>query len=264
MNHELHFLLRHSAHDYQELVSRWQQIAKSAGLEMEEFFRSDDLPHYFLQKHADSDGFYISAGIHGDEPASTLGLVEWAEENLEWISTQKCLIFPCLNPWGLVNNRRHNSQDEDLNRCFGHDQHPMIRSWSGVMGENQFKIAVSLHEDYDARGCYIYELTPPGPSLGKTCLDATESFIPRDPDADIEGRPAEEALIRHEGDLKELVEEILEEEGGLPEAIELAIKHAEGSLTFETPSEYSLYRRVQAQKALLDSAIRSQLQTEAS
>lgn len=257
MNTESQYLLQHAAHDYEGLVNRWKRIADSTSLHLEPFYNSDDLAHYFLRNEADSEGFYISAGIHGDEAASPWGLLEWVEENANWIESQRCLIFPCLNPWGLIQNQRHNSKGEDLNRCFGHDQnHPLIQSWAGVVGEAKFKIAISLHEDYDARGCYIYELSPPGPSLGERCLDATENIIPRDPDEDIEGRPAEKALIRHEGDLQELVEELLEEEGGLPEAIELALNHAEWSLTFETPSEYSLFDRVRAQKAFLSRAIK--------
>tara|TARA_R110002096_G_scaffold4501_6_gene21070 strand:+ start:7648 stop:8421 length:774 start_codon:yes stop_codon:yes gene_type:complete len=256
MTNERQFLLQHSAHDYDDLVRRWEQVAQSASLQMECFHQSGDLPHFFLRGEADSEGVYLSAGIHGDEAAATLGLIQWAETSVEWIATQSILIFPCLNPWGLINNRRHNADDEDLNRCFGQTNHPLIKDWAAVIGKNRFQTAACLHEDYDARGCYLYELSPPGSSLGERCLEATEAIIPREPDAHIEGRPANNALIYHDGDLEELTAELEKEEGGLPEAIQLAINHAERSLTFETPSEYSLYLRVQAQMTFLDTMTR--------
>ncbi|RPF93200.1 MAG: hypothetical protein CBB78_000345 [Roseibacillus sp. TMED18] len=54
--------------------------------------------------------------------------------------------------------------------------------------------------------------------------------------------------MRRTRGLKQIVEEI----GGMPEAGHLFLNHARTALTFETPSEYSLYRRVQCHVRFLN------------
>ncbi len=258
MNDERQFLLQHAAHDYDALTARWRVVAENARLTMETVANSGDYPVFGLKSadsRGDGGGFYVSAGIHGDEPAATVGLVQWAEANAEFLAARPCVIFPCLNPWGLIHNRRHNADGEDLNRCFGDLAHPLIGAWRQFLGESRFAVGVCLHEDYDARGCYVYELSPPGRSVGERGLDAVEAIVPRQPDGDIEGRPAQSALIRHDGDFGELADELREVEGGLPEAVQLALDCVPVSLTFETPSEYSLFDRVRAQERFLEAIV---------
>src|SRR5579862_8056795 len=57
---------------------------------------------------------YISAGIHGDEPAGPLAIRQLLQEN-RWPADMAFWICPCLNPSGFINNRRENPEGVDLN-----------------------------------------------------------------------------------------------------------------------------------------------------
>src|SRR5690349_14918980 len=61
--------------------------------------------------------FYISAGIHGDEPAGPLAVLQLLKEN-RWPVGFSYWICPCLNPNGFLHNRRENSDGVDLNRQY--------------------------------------------------------------------------------------------------------------------------------------------------
>ena len=60
----------HRCHDDRALVARWRRIARASGLQLTAFAESGGHPVYALQTRARSPGgLYVSAGIHGDEPA---------------------------------------------------------------------------------------------------------------------------------------------------------------------------------------------------
>jgi succinylglutamate desuccinylase len=103
-------LLRHDrAHDYQYLMRRWRSVAAAADLRLKKYSEAGGVNLYCLasrRKKTDAPSIYLSAGIHGDEAAATEGLVEWAQANIGALRTLNALVFPCLNPWGLVNNSR--------------------------------------------------------------------------------------------------------------------------------------------------------------
>src|SRR5690606_35903953 len=103
-------------------------------------------------------GLYISAGIHGDEAGSTEALIDWAEAHTAELRDLPLMIFPCLNPWGLVNNMRHDRHGYDLNRSFHRDDLPVIHRWRELVSPYKFAISLMLHEDYDAQGLYLYEI----------------------------------------------------------------------------------------------------------
>jgi len=258
---EAQFLLAHAAHDYEHLITRWKAVAAETGLEMQTFATHGEYPVYGLRGAGDSSGhqgLYLSAGIHGDEAASTLGLITWAEANMDRIRERPCIIFPCLNPWGLVENRRSDEQGVDLNRLFHSEEHPFIQAWSAFVGDHDLHLALLLHEDYDAPGLYVYEVGEPDtPSIGEAALQACESIIPRHPSGKIEGREAQRGLILVTDNLGEVAQELMEKEAGLPEALCLRLRGTRFCLTFETPSEYSLFNRVRTQVHFIDSALKA-------
>ena len=240
---ERQFLARHSAHDYRALVDTWRRLANYAKADCGLFAAAHHFPIFWLGKSGDArlPALYLSAGIHGDEPASVWGLVEWARTRLAK-QRRTYLIFPCLNPWGLVNNRRDDGRGRDMNRGFTHPMPAIQRRWTRVlntrMAGQKFHTAVCLHEDYDARGLYCYELYRRGqPSLANTAMAAAETVLPRDKRTSIEGSRAHNGLIRRN---------VLPEMPGAPEAFALFNDWAWQVHTFETPSEFSFYTRVQA------------------
>ena len=81
--------------------------------------------------------------------------------------------------------------------------------------------------------------------LGEALLRGCGKHIPVDPRKSIEGMRAAGGVIR-----RKVVR--VPDLPGLPEALVLFEEHTDHSLTFETPSEFSLYRRVLAHKAFLE------------
>ena len=123
-------LLRHDrAHDYRFLMRRWRAVASSAELRLEKYSEAGGWDLYCLasrRKKPETPSIYLSAGIHGDEAATTEGLIEWAQANADMLRALNVLIFPCLNPWGLVNNSRRDPDGRDLNRSFHTSAVPQI------------------------------------------------------------------------------------------------------------------------------------------
>ncbi|MFM8884809.1 MAG: hypothetical protein ACKOKC_00105, partial [Chthoniobacterales bacterium] len=69
------------AHDYAWLVRRWRALAEREGWRMRKFAQADVFPVYVIESPARSGpSLYLSAGIHGDEPAATEGLITWCEK----------------------------------------------------------------------------------------------------------------------------------------------------------------------------------------
>ncbi len=252
------WLSQHSAHDYPLLMARWKTLAKKTGLDL--VVLADQSGYKIIalrggEKGAD-DGLYLSAGVHGDEPASVWGLLEWAEANQRTLRQENIVILPCVNPWGFVNNLRFDRQGRDLNRMFQNKTLPFFRAWRELIGDQQFRVVLNLHEDFDSQGVYVYELVPRGVRVSDSVLDQIECIIPRESRKRIEGRIHNRGVVRRSGNIKRLIEKDLD--GGWPEAIYLFMNHTKVALTFETPSEFAFYERVRSQKRFIDEVLASE------
>jgi murein peptide amidase A len=243
------FPLTHRAHHYGTLMRQWAEFAKREHLPWKRFVTIGEHPIFFMETCAgakDEPAIYLSAGLHGDEPAPPWALLEWAQEHAKLLRERPFLIFPCLNPHGIINNTRVDARGVDLNRSFNHPDDPLIAAWNKVMAGHALALGLCLHEDYDAQGCYIYELTKMH-SVGRHILDDVAKIIPWDARRTIETRRAQEGVItrRVPPDLP-----------GHPEAFVLHLMGAPLTLTFETPSEFSLIDRIAAHKRCITAALR--------
>ncbi len=199
---------------------------------------------FFLESRgATEPGLYVSAGIHGDEPAGTEALIEWAEAETPFLRHQSALIFPCLNPWGLLWNNRFDSKGKDLNRQYHSSRIPQITAHKRILTGHSFAVALTLHEDYDARGVYVYEIARRKPFLGEQVLAAAARHLPIEPRSRIEGRRCHKGVIR-----RDITPEAMTLH---PEALLLHFHHSLRTLTLETPSECSIHDRVESQIAVL-------------
>jgi predicted deacylase len=242
----------HRAHDYKHLVDRWRRVARAAGLRLRPLAQDDGFDLFYVETPhlAGNSGLYLSAGIHGDEPAAPEALVRWAEKNAARLATMPLLIFPCLNPWGLRNNMRTDSQGRDLNRMFHEDSHPVVAAVRRVTRPHRFHIALPMHEDYDAQGIYLYEVQRGRHGFGEELLRRAAKILPVDPRVKIDTSIAKDGLIRRRISRKKF------ETMGYPEAIWLHLFHSQNTFTFETPSEAALELRVRAHMAVLDECAR--------
>jgi hypothetical protein len=107
-----------------------------------------------------------------------------------------------------------------------------------------------MHEDYDAKGVYLYEVRRGRRGFGETLLERAAKIVPLDPRRKIDISMAKNGLIRRRISPKKF------ETMGHPEAIWLHLFHSENTFTFETPSEAALELRVRAHMAVLDECTR--------
>ena len=247
----------HSGHDYETLRKRWEIVGERDGLSLKVLCEAGGYPVIVMENAraaaGEPGGLYISAGVHGDECAPVWALLQWAESDPSIFRTAPIVIFPCLNPHGLVENTRRDHRGIDLNRCFENTGDPLIGAWQTFLKGRHFEVALNLHEDFDVGGIYLYELVQ-GASPGDTLLAACEGLIPREMASMVDGSDFHNGLLSHSGDLQQLVEEELG--GGYPEAIFLFLNYAGNAFTFETPSELDLLLRIQTQEAFIRAVAR--------
>lgn len=250
--------LRHNrAHDYPYLVRRWRAVARKAGLTLRKYAEASGYDLFYLETPASAPArrpgarsqtnIYLSAGIHGDEPAATEALIVWAEKNISRLKALNVLIFPCLNPWGLASNCRLNADGRDLNRSYHNDSIPQIAAQVRLMKGRRFDLAVALHEDYDARGLYLYEVPATKPYWGEELIKAAARHIAIEDRRRIEGRAAKDGIVR-----RSIKPDLMPD---WPEAFVLAFNHCDRVFTIETPSEFHLDTRVDAHVAALTRAV---------
>lgn len=250
-------LTQHRAHDVRHLIQRWRQAVRGTGFTLRQLGKKDGFPLIQVSNrpptYSDDGGLYISTGIHGDEPAAPWGLLEWFERGLyAKLSHRPIVLFPCLNPLGVVENHRVDGKGRDLNRIFDRSRLSPIKEVRSAVAKHRFQLAICLHEDYDAQGAYVYDLNRCGDlSSGESLLrEATTSRIPVDGRQRIDGRKAiNGVLFRRRLDMRNVP--------GLPEAVFLFLEgHADRTLTFETPSEFNLLDRIEVQRRFLEAAVR--------
>lgn len=241
--------------DVAALISDLEAAAAQRGWSVDVFHSRDAFRWLALRRGLPSSApsapcIYLSAGIHGDEPAGPLALLELLRENL-WPTGFSLHVCPCLNPTGLALNRRENDAGVDLNRDYRHLQTPEVRAhvdW--LKAQPPFALSLCLHEDWEARGFYVYELNPDArPSLAETIIAAAGRICPVDLSPLIEGREAHHGIIRPSLDPATRPQ--------WPEAFWLIQNKTRQSYTLEAPSDFPLPMRV----AALASATRAALAT---
>jgi hypothetical protein len=251
-------LLPDQVRDYRLLMERWHRLVRGiTPLELSVYDEAGGYPLMVVhsgRRDSKLPSVYLSAGIHGDEPATVEGLIQWAEESfrtnptIAHIAHWNWMIFPCLNPWGLERNVRFDAEGLDLNRYYNSRKVPQITAQLSLMRGHRYDIAVSLHEDYDARGFYLYEIAAKHPHWGESLCSQCTSIFPPDNRRKIDGHSARGGLIRRKIKPKMMK--------GHPEAFRLHFRHADRTFTLETPSEESLERRVNLQKKFLKMVVK--------
>ncbi len=194
----------------------------------------------------------ISAGIHGDEPAGVLALMEFVESARfrKYLADWELTLIPCINPHGYEAGTRHNREDRDLNREFKSPAPPLEVTLVQTVFSARFDLSLELHEDIDSPGYYLYQKgqVDEGAYIGGEILKAVEGILPINRDTEIDGLPAEGGVIHHLSDGREM--------DWWPMAIYSLWKGTRRCLTLETPAAHPIHLRVQAHLAALEEALR--------
>jgi predicted deacylase len=244
----------HSAESIKKLLNRLQEAGQCAGFRVEQFGQIDGYSLLAMTRPAlkatdDAPHTYISAGIHGDEPAGPQAILELLEAQA-FPLTHSFSLCPLLNPAGMAAGLRENPQGIDLNRDYGENQSPEIRAHSGWITKSIPRIdrALHLHEDWESEGFYLYELNFTGtPGLAAHLLAAARTHLPIETATEIDGRNARDGVIRPDT--------LPEIEEGDPEAIFIQKQFGGLNYTLETPSSADFRKRVDTLKAAVQSAI---------
>lgn len=194
---------------------------------------------------------FVSCGIHGDEPAGPLALLrylvsaEMLSHEIDWV------LIPAINPSGLRLGTRENADGIDLNRDFldcNTAEIVALVKWYSTQAAGP-DAHFSLHEDWEARGFYMYAI-----NTGATPCYAAEVLAHLAPHFKLEsGGPVdghdllEDGLIHHEA--------VPDEPLHWPEAIWLVKNFRTLSYTFEAPGGFTPQMRVDVLHAALHTAV---------
>ena len=193
----------------------------------------------FTREESGSGCLYVSSGVHGDEPAGPLAIRRalengWFSRDFDWV------VFPVINPTGLVRGTRETADGIDLNRDYRRLVAPESRAHRAFLAGSgwSFRASFGLHEDWEAEGAYLYEHNPDQRSNPREALlEALEGGCGLQKGDEIDGwAVAREGLI-HPPSVPELRE-------NWPEQIYLLEAHTRMGYTVETPSECPLEKRV--------------------
>lgn len=227
--------------DIDLVLRELQDVAEKRGWQSECFYQSSTLRLHAYHRKTVSPRkrLYISAGIHGDEPATPLAVLALLKQD-QWPDSMDVWLCPCLNPVGFKLNSRENADQIDLNRDYRNSQSPEIRAHIDWLKRcPQFDRAVILHEDWEALGFYLYELNPDNHlSVSSKIVQSVSEICPIDTSTAIDGMSASDGVIRPKIDP--------EEREQWPEAFFLNTNNTREGYTLEAPSDYPMPVRVEA------------------
>lgn len=228
-----------------------EAVASTAGFRLERFGEIAGFPLFTATRRTlgPRPRIYLSAGIHGDEPAGPLALLEALRQG---VFDERAVWFLCplLNPVGFDRRTRENAEGIDLNRDYRALKSAEIQAHARwLKRQPNFDLAICLHEDWESKGYYLYELNPANRvALAGPMIAAVQPICPIETATIIDGREiSEPGIIRPVADpaLREL----------WPESIYLRAHHTQLSYTIESPSAFPLEQRVAAHVAALKTAV---------
>jgi hypothetical protein len=234
-----------------DFLPAFAEAADAAGFEPTVLAETAAGPLMAWERRDAGPGIYLSAGIHGDEPAGPLALLELMGSGF-FTPGAGWRLCPALNPTGLAAAARDNAQGVDLNRDYRLKLSQEVTAHTAWLEKRPApQLFLSLHEDWETTGFYFYEINlgTDFPSRARGILESVRPWLPPELAADLDGHePREPGWIYHaaEADVPE----------GWPEAIHLAKLGCPLSFTFETPSRADLSTRVASHCAAVRAAVR--------
>ena len=235
----------------QAFLAQFEAAAVGAGFRMEPFGEIAGVPLVAATKRTPGPRprIYLSAGIHGDEPAGPLALLDLVRRGA-FDSRAVWLLCPLLNPVGFTRRTRENAEGLDLNRDYRALKSAEIQAHARWLKQQpNFDLSLCVHEDWESKGYYLYELNPfDRSSLAQPMIDAVEHVCPIETATVIDGREiSARGIIRPVSD--PLQRELW------PESIYLRAHHTRLSYTLESPSAFPIAQRIAAHTTAIATAI---------
>jgi len=122
----------------------------------------------------------ITSGVHGNESIGVKVMLRFLQEfDKELLNYYNFWIFPVVNPFGYVHDRRSNGANLDINRhCYS--QKPFVTETQEFLlldeeTPNKVDLFIDVHQN-GKKSFYVYEKKRPSKiSLGKFGMDAIKS-----------------------------------------------------------------------------------------
>jgi hypothetical protein len=232
-------------------TAQMEAAGRAQGFRVEHFGSVNGVPLLALTKRTPGPRprIYLSAGIHGDEPAPPLALLDLVQRGV-LDARAVWFVCPLLNPAGLTGRTRENAEGVDLNRDYKTLRSLEIQAHARwLQRQPNFDVTFHVHEDWEAKGFYLYELcSPGGRTIARTMIEAVAPTLAIETASVIDGfAVAEPGIIRPVSDpkLRDL----------WPESIYLRAHHTQLGYTIETPSSLPLARRIAALTAAIEAAL---------
>jgi predicted deacylase len=234
-----------------DLINRIRKAAAVEGFKVGTFGRTADHDLIVLTRSGQADGphIYVSTGIHGDEPAGPEAIFRLLKDSA-CLPRATWTIFPLLNPDGYRLNSRDNADGLDLNRDYRYPTANESTAHRAVIDNlGPIDLTLSLHEDWEAVGFYLYELNSTGkPGIAQAALEAAGKVGPIDLSDTIDERPSTNGVIQAPDDF-------FDHRDDWPEQIYLYKHFTDLCYTFETPSGIDLETRINMQVEACRSAL---------
>lgn len=235
------------------------RLARENSFSVETIYSNKQVPIIALTKQTSAANalcVYISAGIHGDEPAGPLVIEKLLRENFFGKEVNWYLI-PMLNPEGLGLGTRENGDGIDLNRDYREGKTEEVAAhlkWLKEHNDIYYDLTITMHEDWESPGFYCYAIVPiVQEGLLERISEAVKEISPINLSDKIEGTEAKGGFIRHE--TKDF-EKILNEWKDWPEAFFLIKNRPEAlHFTFETASGQPIEQRINTHCAAIKAVI---------
>jgi protein MpaA len=231
--------------------AKFATAARRAGFQSEQF--GDIGGHSLLAYHrstaAGRPRIYLSAGIHGDEPAPPWALLRSLEDDV-FSDRASWYVCPLLNPMGFVRGTRENETGVDLNRDYKTPRSPEVLAHTAwLRRQASFDLVICVHEDWEAQGFYLYELNPENrPTLAHAMIAGAREHGPIETATVIDGRESAEPAI-----IRPVADPLLRETW--PEAIYLREHHGTLHYTIESPSGIPLEQRIAILRAAISAGL---------
>ena len=235
------------------LVELLKTEGEARGFTTDVIASQDDLEVIGMWKEIDSSlpYVYISAGIHGNEPAPPIAVLkllknDFFSDDYNWV------ICPAMNPYGLSKATRRNKEGFDLNRQYRNTTEPEIDNHINWLEKfTQFNLTISMHEDHEADGFYLYERhSRDEVPEAKVILKEVSKVIPIKDEYQVDGEHVVNGVIHSE--------KFEEKKKHWTELLWLNHNYKEClHYTFESPSKFPLEQRIKAPVTAIMTTVKS-------